>query len=100
MANASTGNMYFIDTAPLSINVKQSKIAGILVHCTHASSSAVIVLADNNSGTSYPTIISFEVAAANEFEYISFPTPLVFPNGIRVKTLTDATITLVLEKGE
>lgn len=96
MANASAGNLYFFDTASASLDVKNVRIVSILVHCTHATNAAVITLGDNNSGTSYPTLIDFEVPAANDFELLKFDdNPLVFPNGLRVKTLTNCTITVV-----
>ena len=99
MANAASGNMYFIDTASTSLPIKNVRVMGILVHCTHASTAAVIQLADDNSGRSYPVIVDFEVPAANDYALLDFSTmPMVFPTGIRIKTLTNASLTLILDK--
>jgi hypothetical protein len=99
MANAATGNLFYIDNVPKSISVKNLRVVGIIVYCTHATQAAYVEIGDDNSGTSYPTVLTFAVAAADQYAHIDLGnTPLVFPNGLRVKTLNNGIITLILDK--
>ncbi len=103
MAFNRCGNMVFVEaasTAPATTAVSitdATLVVGIIVHCTHGSTSAVVTLADNNSGTSYPTLFDIEVPAANDHIFLDFSScPLRFPNGVNFKALTNASLTLIL----
>jgi hypothetical protein len=99
MSNIQTGNIIFLDSSSASFAGSNIRLVGLIVHCTHGSTAAEIKLSDNNSGRSYPTILHFEVPAASDFADFDFSTrPIVFPNGIRVVTLSNCTATLILDR--
>jgi hypothetical protein len=97
-ATNKTGNLVYSDQG--SISIDSNIIMGLVIHCTHASNPAIIILGDDISGTSYPTLFSIEVPAANDNAFFDFSgCPLRFPNGIRIKTVTDAEITIITAQG-
>ena len=97
MANNRNGNVIWADTASTSFP-DDKNIVGIVVRCT-SGTDARITLGNNNSARSYPTLFDIEVPHASNYAYLDFSRiPIYFPDGIRIKTLTNATITIILDK--
>lgn len=96
MANNKTGNIIWADTDSKSF--PESKILlGIVVHCTDASTAARITLGNNLPARSYPTLFDIEVPASQDYAHLDFSGyPIYFPDGIRIKNLSNATVTLIL----
>jgi len=96
MANNRNGNIIWADTASKSF-ANDKRILGIIVHCTGAG-AARVTLGNNNSATSYPTLVDFEVPAASDFAHLDFSTsPLFFPDGIRIKAVTNCTMSIIID---
>lgn len=94
MANVLSGNTWYIDTAHSSANDDLSGSYFVYyVVVTATSSSAVLELGD---ATTNDTKLKIHVASAGTPETFDFSAfPVRFPNGIKVKTLTNAVATLV-----
>lgn len=98
MANNKSGNMIYVDTASASFGTNNVRIVGIVIKCTHATNPAILTLGENNSGRSYPTLLDVQFPAASLSVHLDFSShPLVFASGVRVKTITDATATLIID---
>lgn len=94
MANTLNGNTWYVDTAHAS---DSDDLSGsyfvVYIVVTATSANAIIELADADSGVSK---IKLGVETAGKSELFKFEElPLRFPNGIQVKTLTNAVATLV-----
>ena len=99
MATTQSGNIYYTTAASLSIAVPNIRLVGMYVHGTHATDPAVVVLANNDSGRSYPVMLSLELDLTQDSSFFDMSScPMVFPNGIRIVTLTNAQITLILDR--
>ena len=97
MANSWSGNSYWADTASSSIAIPNVRLLGIIIRCV--AGDARVVLGDNNSGRSYPVVLDFSVPSANLGYHLDLSdSPIVFPSGIRIKTLTTCTVTLILDR--
>lgn len=95
MANVRNANTWYVDTASESLTVSNIKIAGLLL--TAGSSTSTLLLGDDVSDASYPNKLSIVAAANTTVQVRLEDTNVVFPNGIRVKTLTSgATATLLI----
>lgn len=94
MANILNGNTFYIDTAGSEDLVrKQALVAYIVVTATGANARIVL----NDVGTNPVVKLDLRVATAGTTEIFRFEEkPLLFPNGIRVSTLTNAVATLVI----
>lgn len=93
MANVANSNTYFIDTAAVSLSGAITVIGVIL---TPTNSTNLLALGDDNSTSSYPTKLSLS-STTGISTYFDLE-PIYFPNGIRVKTVTACTATLILER--
>jgi hypothetical protein len=94
VANVRSGNSWYVDTASESLSSKNIAIIGILL--TGNGGAGTLVLGDDVSGASYPTKLDVRVPSG-ECTYLDFSTaPIIFPNGIRVKTATTVAATLIL----
>lgn len=100
MANTRSGNVWYVDTAYAATTDNLSgsvMVTGGLVTSTGASGR--IVLADASTGA---TKIDFRVAATDsnasgETRPIPLPEAVMFPNGIKVSTLTTAVATIFVK---
>lgn len=93
------GNTAYSDTANKSISIRNIRVIGVVLRASHASNPAILELGDDNSGRSYPDILHLAIAASEESRYFDFgKTPIVFPTGVRLKTVTDAEVTLIFDK--
>ena len=81
MANNRNGNIIFADTASKSF-ANDKRILGITIHVT--AGTADIVLGNNKSATSYPTLWKFSTTADIHLDFAH--APMFFPDGIRIKT--------------
>lgn len=86
MANIRNANTWYVDTSDASLSVTNIRVMGIIL--TGAGSTSVLTLGDDNSADSYPTKLTLSVAANTTQQIRLEDTPLVFPNGIRIKALT------------
>lgn len=98
MATNKHGNIIF--TTAAADFLTENRIIGMVVHCTHGSTAAVVVLT-NGAGASGNTLFSIEVPAADDFADFDFSArPLYFPAGIGVKTLSNAELTIITDKNK
>lgn len=99
MANSFNGNIFYADTASVSIDEKNLKVKGIIVYPTHATNDAIVELDRNNSARSFPDTLHLIVRNEDGSKHYDFSaTPLLYPEGIRITTLTDAKIMIILDK--
>jgi hypothetical protein len=95
LANTLNGNTWYIDTAHASADDDLSGTFFVFyIVVTATGANAVLELAD--AGDTVMSKIKLGVAtsgASQTFRFDNFP--IRFPNGIRVKTLTNAVATLV-----
>lgn len=95
MANVRNSNSWYVDTAYSSaiddLLIKQLQVFAVFVTATAASGQ--IVLGDPVTGV---TKLDLRVPTADQTQMFTFyETPISFPNGIRILTLTNAVATLV-----
>jgi len=103
MANVRNSNTYFIDTAssggpPATTNildVKNIKVIGINIRATAAN--AVFVISDNASTQVIKWSAALAVDDTSQYDDLS-DTPIIFPNGIAVTTLTNVVATLIVRE--
>ncbi len=96
MANARNGNTHYVDTAATLDSSKNLKVVRVTVTAT--SANAVCVLQD--AASTPITKADLRVAAAGTTEVFDFlNAPLLFPNGTKVSTLTNAVATLIYSQG-
>ena len=90
MANVRSNNTHYIDSTGALIDANV-KVVGITLTATAAN--AVLLLKNYADSRSK---IDLRVATSGATEFFNFAeTPLVFPDGIYVKTLTNAIATLI-----
>lgn len=95
MANVLSGNSYFVDTGSASLNTTSISIVGILI--TGSGGNGELVLANNDSGASYPTKMHLHTpSGTTDFLDLS-STPVFFPSGIRVVTATNCAATIIFK---
>lgn len=93
MANVRNANTWYVDTASDSLAVSNIRITSIIL--TGGGSTSTLFLGDAVSDASYPAKMSIMAAANTTVQIRLEDTPMVFPNGIYIKTLTSgATATL------
>jgi hypothetical protein len=94
MANATNGNTIYIDTTGDVTTKKNVRVPYVTVSAS--SANAVLLLSDPD-GTNK---IDLRVAAAGETQLFDFSEqPLLFPNGIKAETVTNAIATVVYSIG-
>jgi hypothetical protein len=94
VANIRNGNTVYVDATGTAVDEKNVRVVGIFI--TGAGGAATLVLGDNDSGASNPTKLDVR-CPSGESNYLDFSSnPLIFPNGIQVKTLTTCVATLLL----
>lgn len=95
MANARSGNTYYIDTQYATneeLAVKNLKVLGVVV--TSTAAGAILSLTD--SGTAKFT---FKVAADLSSQYFNFSdSPVLFQTSVRPTTLTNAVATVIIQE--
>jgi hypothetical protein len=91
MANARFGNTHYVDASGVLTSNLNQKVAGVIVTATAAS--AILALADSG-GTDNQ--LNLRVATSGETVHFDFSAaPIVFPNGIKAVTVTNAICTLI-----
>jgi hypothetical protein len=95
LANVLNGNTWYVDTAHASASddlaLKDVRVSYVVVTATGAN--AVVVLGDPDTND---TKLDLRVATSGSCEVFEFDSlPIRFPNGVKVKTLTNAVATLV-----
>ena len=98
MANVLNGNTWFVDTQYTSeaddLVRKQLLVVYITVTATAANGRIVV----GDSGSNPAPKFDLRVAVANTTEIFRFEAkPSLFPNGIRVLTLSNAVATVVIQ---
>lgn len=98
MANTRSANTYYVDTQYATneeLAVTNIAVLGVTVSATAAS--AQVVLADASSGS--PKKLDLRVATSGESKHFDFSeSPILFPNGIRPLTLTNAVATVIIRE--
>lgn len=95
MANVRNANTWYVDTASESLTVSNIRVSSIVL--TAGGSTSSLLLGDDVSDASYPNKLSIVAAANTSVQVRLEDTHMVFPNGIRIKTLTSgATATLFI----
>lgn len=97
--NQLNGNTFYIDTAFSSsaddLVRSQTLVAYITVTATGAN--AILTLSDVGANSTQ-TKLNLRVAASGTTQLFRFPEyPVLFPNGIRVMTLTNAIATVIIK---
>lgn len=98
MANIQNGNSFYIDTAHVTdaddLTRKNVLVAYVVVTATAANGR--IVLGD--AGTDPQTKLDLRVAALGTSQLFRYDAaPIIFPNGIRVMTVSNAVATVVFK---
>ncbi len=90
MANTRSGNSHYVDSTGV-LETAAMKIAGVLVTATGAN--AVVAIADSAGTTAK---LNLRVATSGECTHFDFALiPILFPNGVKVTTLTNAIATVI-----
>lgn len=94
MANTSNGNTLYIDSTGTINYTSNIKVLYILLTAT--SSNAILKLQDVNT---LDLKLDLRVSTSGESKLFDFSnTPIFFPNGIIINTLTNATASLIIKK--
>jgi hypothetical protein len=98
MANVRSANTFYIDTQYSTgsdeLAIKNIRVLQITITAT--SANAVLLLADSTTGTKK---LDLRVATSGASQIFDFSdSPVVFPNGIKPTTLTNAVATVVIEE--
>ena len=91
MANVNNGNTRFVDTAA-DITTKASLVYYVIVTAT--SANAVVVLSNQGNSEKKADLRVATSGATQTFDFSA--NPISFPLGIKVTTLTNAVVTLVV----
>jgi len=101
MANVRNANTFYIDTQHISDPdaLDEKNIKANYITLTATAANGRIVLADNNSNEILK--LDLRVATSGDTAYFDFSDkPILFPNGIRVKTLSNAVATVVVGESQ
>jgi len=94
MANLLNGNTFYIDSTSPDLERKQALV--VYIALTATASNAIMVLSD--VGAAPQKKLELRVAGAGTTQLFRFTdSPVLFPNGISVTTLTNAVATLVIK---
>ena len=99
MANALNGNTFFVDTVgTLELGNAASNIKVIAILFTATATGGTMTIKDNaSSGPITKTVLSGPNDNETKFFDLS-SSPLVFPNGITVTSVTNANATMVFTR--
>ncbi len=101
MANVRNGNTFFVNQQHISdgdaLDVKNIKATAIFITATAAN--GICELVDNTANEVKKLDLRVEISGRTEFFDLAL-TPVVFPNGIRVKTLTNAIATILVQESQ
>ena len=90
MANIRQANSHYVDATGVLVS-DSIKLAGVIV--TSTAANAVVEIADS-AGTTLRLLL--DVADSGASQHFDFSQhPLLFPNGIKIKTLTNAKAMLI-----
>lgn len=94
MANVGRGNIHYVDSTGDLRTANNVKVAYILL--TPTSANAVLLLSDPSDNNA----MEFRWAGAGESKLFNFhESPLLFPNGVKAKTVTNCVATIVYTGG-
>lgn len=98
MANIQNGNSFYIDTVHVTdgddLTRKNVLVAYVTVTATAANGRVVL----GDAGTDPQTKLDLRVVTSEVTEHFRYDSaPIIFPNGIRVMTLTSAVATVVFK---
>lgn len=99
MANVRRGNTWWIDaTGALGSATSNVKTLLYSVVITPTSANAILKLQDNSSTAQ--DLVEFRAATSGDSKTFDFSRkPIVFPNGIKVATVTNCNAAVVVEGG-
>jgi hypothetical protein len=83
MANARTGNVWHVDSAGALETSKRILVSDILL-TTNAAGDTVVI----GSTSSSAVVLTLKNAVDESTEHYQFMTPLVFPNGLYIQSIT------------
>lgn len=98
MANVRSGNTFYIDTAHSTSadDLLVKNIRAMYVVVTATSANAAVVLADASTSDKK---CDLRIATSGNSQLFRFDNaPIVFANGIKVTTLTNAIATIVVDE--
>lgn len=94
MANIRSGNTWFVDTVDESLSGRNISLIGIIM--TGNAGDGILVLGDDVAPAGYPTKLALSIPTG-ESKHLDFSSaPIVFPNGVRVKTATNIQASLII----
>lgn len=94
MANVRSGNNHYVDTAGVLTSEKNVRVSNIIITATAAN--AVVAFQDA-SGTY--DVLNLRVVTSGATQQFTFlDTPLLFPIGVKVSTLTNAIVMVIYTK--
>lgn len=95
MANTRIGNSYYVDTTGTLTDTNQKQVLVTQILLTATAASAILVIVDPTlEAVSYKKM-DLRVATSGDTKSFEFDTPVLFPNGIKVLTLTNAVACIV-----
>ncbi len=95
MANVQNGNSFYVDSTGALTTSKNVRVSQIVF--TPAAANDQMIL--KNEGTSGALKIKIRGSTANETTSIQFTTPLIFPGGIYVDTVTSGALATIITTG-
>ena len=97
MANQRNGNMIYVDTTDSTFSADRVLLSVILL-ANHATAVGAVTLQNNSaSPTTLMTLqVDPEIEKTKHFNFAD--SPLLFPDGIKITTLSNAVITLIIDK--
>lgn len=96
--NLLNGNSFYIDTVYSTSDHDLARKSTLVAYVTITATSANAILVLGDIQASAQNKLELRVAAAGTTEQFSFEqTPVLFPNGIRVLTLTNCTATCIIK---
>lgn len=90
MANVRSGNSHYVDATGV-LATGSTRVVGVIVTATAAS--AIVAIGDSAGTTAK---LNLRVATSGASQFFDFSTsPILFPNGVNVTTLTNAIATVI-----
>lgn len=89
LANEKFGNSIYVDSTG-ELTTQKTHVHQVIVTAT--SANAIVVLVNNADDEK---VCDLRVATSGDTKPFLFEVPLIFPNGVKVLTLTGAIVTIV-----
>ncbi len=91
MANARNGNSHYVDATGV-LETSNCKVAAVTIWASAAN--AILILTDN--AASPVNKVKLGLATAGDTQHYNFTdSPITFPAGLKVGTLTNAIVTII-----